>query len=299
MELSPYHTTNPHLYNMFVHRKNGHFPEAFEELKTACAEKDQEALWFALYMRNYGGLGLSGQDFDGLISKWAPYDNVRILRDFFDTNPTEEVLLMAVNEKSIFAPFLFIMRRDYFFHLDLRFQSYIDKCCEWNDPYMLYLKSGLHNLLKAVNQNVHLAFQVTIDIFYEQLKYVEAAQIIVKRTGSVSMVYRNIKYALMTKTQLNREKQCFIFGRWLNKRTEPERLLPVFSNSIRIYREAINKVTKACMCWMLICKEMHLYKDVAKMIGVNLWESRENMDEWKVKLKRHGPERKAKRRLKF
>jgi len=293
---SPYHTLNPHLTNMFIHRKNNNFPLAFQELKLACLEKDQEALWFALYMRNYGGLGLIGSDFESLLTKWTPIDTLKFLIDFYDNNQ-EEALSQAVQAKSIFAPFMFLIRRDYHYHLNPCFEAYMNLCCEWNDPYMLYLKSGLHNLLKSVKQNVHLAFQVTIDTYYEHLDYVNAARIIVKRPGSVSMVYRNIKYALMTKTHLDREKQCFIFGRWLSQRLESQ--LPVFGNSIRIYRETIKKVTEACLCWMWVCKEMKLYRDVARMIGMRIWESREDVIGWKVEWRRYGPERKAKRRLKF
>ena len=251
MEECPYQPSNPHLMNMFVHRKNNNFPLAFEELKLACLERDQESLWFALYLRNYGGLGMFNRDFDILVSKWTPMDTVKFLIDFFENSVNnEEFLTTAIEAKSVFVPFMFLLRRDYHYHLNPIFQPYMDLCCQWNDPYMLYLKSGLHNLQKAVKQNVYLAFQVTIDIYYDQKDYVNAARTIVTRPGSASMVYRNIKHALMTKTELDREKQCFIFGRWLSKRTatESERLLPVFGNSIRIYQEGIKKATKACLC---------------------------------------------------
>lgn len=295
----PYNTSNPHIYNCLVHRKNNNFPAAVEELKLACAENDQDALWFALYMRSYGGLGIFGWEFDDMMraGDWRPEveHKAAILHFFTDPIHTRETLVKAVDEKNLFAPFLFLLRRDYYYILDPHFKSYVDLCCKWNDPYMLFLVSGIDNLCKAMDQKMYLAFQPVIDTYYYDKEYLKAAKVIVSQIGSIHRVYRNIKIALATKTEFDRENQCFVFGRWLSKRTETDRLQPMFANSIRIYTETIEKAKKACLYFLLVCKEMRVYRDIAKLIAKMLWDEREDVAGWNVNLGRRGPQRRVKK----
>jgi hypothetical protein len=97
--------------------------------------------------------------------------------------------------------------------------------------------------------------------------------------------------------KVQREQQAFIFGKWLSNRAETERLEAIYVPCIHIYYKTITKVKQALSCWLIICKRRIFpgYKDLVKLIGNLIWESREDTEGWKVDLERRGPNRKAKK----
>jgi hypothetical protein len=296
---SPYHTENPHLFNALVHRKDGNFPAALTELKLACEQNDPDAKFLLFYIYYYGGLGLRPDTikykeyFKSITESPAPPYLTQAF--YMEYNQFKDFVTIAVQSKSVLAPFLFVIKRDYYFIFDEQFKEYVQLCCQWNDPYILFLTHELDNLLLSIKQCVYHAYQPAINIYYERLEYLKAAKIIVQKTNP-SGVYRNIKYALATKYRIDREKQCFVFGRWLSKRQETERLCHIFVNSIRIYQETMERVEKTMNCWIWACGKMGIYRDLRKMIGNLVWESREDPQAWGIGLERRSGRRKKVRK---
>jgi hypothetical protein len=296
IERCPYDTKSTHLLNALNHRRLNNFPLALQELTIAYNEPSNiEAKDFMWYVHFYGGFGIVQATFT--ISDLFHNRTPNFLMDIYTMQYAEfrEFLIKCVETRYLFTPFLFMMHRDYYLVHDDVFKPYVELCCQWNDSYILYLTMNFNNLLLSINQNVHYAFQPVIDTYQALEKYVKAAKIIVRRTNP-NAIYRNMKYALSSSKifSTDREKQCFVFGRWLSKRNESERLKPIFTNSIRIYQETIEKVERTLKCWIWACKKMGwFYRDLMKMIGNLLWESREDPQAWGI-----GLERKSGRRVK-
>jgi len=294
----PYKVSNSHLYQMLVHRKNKDYPRAYQELKLACEEGDVEAIGLACCIRKYGGLGLPHKwPEDFIIPSDFRFESIPIVREHPDSSNDYSLIVQAVAEKSVFGPVFFYRQAGYVRHIIPEYTDYVDLCCKWNDPFMLYLRGGVKNFQKCVDQMFTSAIVPLIELYYERLEYLKAAKVIVLRY-SPFMIYKDIEDALHKRTGFERTEQCFVFGKWLVNQRHSQRSQPIFANSMRIYRETIDKTFKATQFWMFAAKELGVCRDVAKMIGRLIWDTREDPVGWKIGIKRELPERKR-RKIKF
>ncbi len=293
-EECPYKVSNPRLYQMLVHRKNKDYPRAFQELKLACQEGDVEAIGLACCIRKYGGLGLPHQwSEDFVIPSDFRFESIPIVREHPDSKNDYSLIVQAVAEKSVFGPVFFYRQVGYLRDIIPEYKGYVDLCCKWNDPFMLYLKNGVDNLQLCVDQMFISAMEPLIELYCVWLEYLKAAKVIVKLRMPF-MIYKYIEDALHKRTRLERTEQCFVFGKWLVNQRHSKRSQPIFANSMRIYRETIDKAFLATQFWMFAAKELGVCRDVARMIGRLIWNTREDPVGWKVGIKRELPERKRK-----
>jgi hypothetical protein len=286
-EECPYTVKNEHLFKALVFRKNFDYPNMYKELVIACQEGDDEALVFAFEV--YGRYGFDAKKYPELVPLLKDYDNQHYLNSLVSDNPA--VLIAA---KSIFASviLLFLNRME----ISESLLSYAKLCRKWNDCFALCMSPyDISLVYSALDQGFEAARNVLISHHQERHEYIQAAHLIVGCCDP-GIVYYDMKHALQH-FKVQREQQAFIFGKWLSNRAETERLEAIYVPCIHIYYKTITKVKQALSCWLIICKRRIFpgYKDLVKLIGNLIWESREDTEGWKVDLERRGPNRKAKK----
>lgn len=286
----PYIVQNEHLFKALVFRKNKDYLSMYKELIIACKEQDEEALIFVYEL--YGRHGFDETRYPELVPILEAYEPKRFYdaNDFFD-------LEGLVTRKNILASYaLCFYEIDGLDAMSQMFAEHLKLCCKWNDCFALCIvPTSLVQFGEALEQGYEPTRMMLIPKYNYIRDYVTAAHLIVGGRDAME-IYADIQDALRhSKTQ--REQQAFIFGKWLNTRHESRRLAPCFAICFHFYKETISKVKVALNCWLIICKRRIFpgYRDLVKLIGNLVWESREEADTWGITFERKGPSRRAKK----
>jgi hypothetical protein len=286
----PYIVKNEHLFKALVFRKHKNYTAMYKELVIACQENDEEALIFVYEL--YGRHGFDGKRYPELVSILEEYDP----KCYYETNNFYD-LEELVRRKNIIASYaLCFYDIDGMDAMSQIFAEHLNLCCKWNDCFALcVVPTSLLQFQSALDQGYEPGRGMLIQKYNIRREYVVAARLIVGGFDAQE-IYMDIDCALRhNKTQ--RTRQAFIFGRWLSTRHESQRLIPYYAPCFHVYKETITKVKTALNCWLVICKRRIFpgYKDLIKLIGNLIWESREDTELWKIDLERKGPTRKAKK----
>jgi hypothetical protein len=92
----------------------------------------------------------------------------------------------------------------------------------------------------------------------------------------------------------DRLRALYIYGEFIHKNGLNLSKYGVFAQIVplRIYNDTHTKVYQAIIYWLLICKQIGFYKDLARGIGKMLYETRMYPDEWGIEMKQEREKRK-------
>lgn len=287
----PYIVKNEHLFKALVFRKNKDYSNMYKELVVACQEGDEEALVFAYEV--YERHGYDTKKYPELVKIFETYGP----NEYYEGNNFSDLEKLVATKNIIASYALCFFEIDGFDAFSTILLEHIKQCQKWNDCFALCRNPrSIEDLQCAFDQGYEPARVQLEQRYAKKREYVKAARLIVGAFDT-SDIYFWISNALVNYCKSEREQQAFIFGRWLSTRSESRRLDAIFVPCFTVYNQTIAKVKQALSCWLIICKRriFPAYRDLIKLIGNLVWESRENTELWGITLKRKGPAREAKK----
>lgn len=275
-------------------RKQGKYKEAISFLDKACDEGDGEAWYIKGYFYELGGCGLR-QD----LHKASVCMAESRARGCYSTDVFVKAQQAAYSGEHALAEKLRIdaLEAGYFFALrqiDVSKVSIeiVQALADNGDGYACLfvagfyyeignLKKALAYLRKGAEQKVIRCLRQIINPVWldaGEISFWECSKWEVKTYNSADQL-KHLIYKYQSEADEVKQQLFYMVGRKVAKHFINELSL-ILTSVLQIYQRTWAAAHNATVTFLLCCKQLGVYKDVAKMIGKFIWESRINPDFW-------------------